>query len=210
MTAKGLPAAALSASVCASCATSSPSSDELCGSTRCGPSAGRLAQLAAPARPAQRPAQRGPGLGGGGDAGRHDAVLGGRHGDARLRRHRGRFLRGHRLAIGGGDGAGAGHGAAPPGSRRDGTRGGQAGPAQPGAASRRSMALVSLALFAVVAFYVARYGRVLHETGSLSETLRIIVYPWVYVVGLGCAGLTLALLVDFLRSVAALMAALRH
>ena len=72
------------------------------------------------------------------------------------------------------------------------------------------MALVSLALFAVVAFYVARYGRVLHETGSLSETLRIIVYPWVYVVGLGCAGLTLALLVDFLRSVTALMAALRH
>lgn len=72
------------------------------------------------------------------------------------------------------------------------------------------MALISLALFAVVAFYVARYGRVLHETGSLSETLRVIVYPWVYVVGLGCAGLTLALLVDFLRSMAALMAALRH
>lgn len=72
------------------------------------------------------------------------------------------------------------------------------------------MTLISLALFAVVAFYVARYGRVLHETGSLSETLRIIVYPWVYVVGLGCAGLTLALLVDFLRSVAALLAALRH
>lgn len=72
------------------------------------------------------------------------------------------------------------------------------------------MALISLALFAVVAFYVARYGRVLHETGSLSETLRIIVYPWVYVVGLGCAGLTLALLVDFLRSVTAMLAALRH
>lgn len=72
------------------------------------------------------------------------------------------------------------------------------------------MALISLALFAVVAFYVARYGRVLHETGSLSETLRVVVYPWVYVVGLGCAGLTLALLVDFLRSVAALRATLRH
>jgi TRAP-type C4-dicarboxylate transport system permease small subunit len=78
------------------------------------------------------------------------------------------------------------------------------------ALTEASMALISLALFAVVAFYVARYGRVLHETGSLSETLRIIVYPWVYVVGLGCAGLTLALLVDFLRSVTALMAALRH
>ena len=72
------------------------------------------------------------------------------------------------------------------------------------------MALVSLALFAVVAFYVVRYGRVLHETGSLSETLRIIVYPWVYVVGMGCAGLTLALLVDFLRSIAALLPALRN
>ncbi len=71
------------------------------------------------------------------------------------------------------------------------------------------MALVSLALFAIVAFYVMRYGRVLHETGSLSETLRVIVYPWVYVVGLGCAGLTLALLVDFLRSIAALLAAFR-
>jgi hypothetical protein len=72
------------------------------------------------------------------------------------------------------------------------------------------MALISLALFAVVAFYVVRYGRVLHETGSLSETLRVIVYPWVYVVGLGCIGLTLALLVDFLRSVAALRATLHH
>ena len=69
---------------------------------------------------------------------------------------------------------------------------------------------IPLVLFAIVAFYVVRYGRVLHETGSLSETLRIIVYPWVYVVGLGCAGLSLALLVDFLRSVTALMAALRH
>ncbi|MDA8259126.1 MAG: TRAP transporter small permease subunit [Betaproteobacteria bacterium] len=71
------------------------------------------------------------------------------------------------------------------------------------------MALISLALFAVVAFYVVRYGRVLHETGSLSETLRVIVYPWVYVVGLGCAGLTLALLVDCLRSLATLFATLR-
>lgn len=71
------------------------------------------------------------------------------------------------------------------------------------------MAVVSLALFAVIAFYVLRYGRTLHETGSLSETLRVIVYPWIYVVGLGCAGLTLALLVDLLRSLAALGAALK-
>jgi TRAP-type C4-dicarboxylate transport system permease small subunit len=72
-----------------------------------------------------------------------------------------------------------------------------------------AMALMSLALFAVTAFYVMRYGRTLHETGSMSETLRVIVYPWVYVVGLGCTGLTLALLVDLLRSLAALATTLR-
>jgi TRAP-type C4-dicarboxylate transport system permease small subunit len=72
-----------------------------------------------------------------------------------------------------------------------------------------AMALMSLALFAVTAFYVMRYGRTLHETGSMSETLRVIVYPWVYVVGLGCSGLTLALLVDLLRSLAALATTLR-
>ncbi len=72
-----------------------------------------------------------------------------------------------------------------------------------------AMALLSLALFAVTMFYVMRYGRTLHETGSMSETLRVIVYPWVYVVGLGCFGLALALLVDLLRSLTALGAALR-
>ena len=60
--------------------------------------------------------------------------------------------------------------------------------------------LLSLLLFAAVSWYVVRYGRVLQETGSLSETLRAIVHPWVYGVAAGCAGLTLALLIDFLRS----------
>lgn len=60
--------------------------------------------------------------------------------------------------------------------------------------------LLSFLLFVAVAWYVARYGRVLQETGSLSETLRAIVYPWVYLVAAGGAGLALALLVDFLRS----------
>ena len=72
-----------------------------------------------------------------------------------------------------------------------------------------AMAVLSLALFAVTAFYVLRYGRTLHETGSMSETLRVIVYPWVYVVGLGCFGLALALLVDLLKSLAALGAAMK-
>ena len=32
-------------------------------------------------------------------------------------------------------------------------------------------------LFGTAAWYVARYGQVLEETGSLSETLRAVVYP---------------------------------
>lgn len=61
------------------------------------------------------------------------------------------------------------------------------------------MSLLALLLFAAVAWYVAHYARVLQTTGSLSETLKAIVYPWVYVVAAGSAGLALALLTDFLR-----------
>jgi len=60
--------------------------------------------------------------------------------------------------------------------------------------------LTSAALFVIVTWNVFRYAGVLRETGSLSETMKVIVYPWVYLVSLGCAGLTLALLVDFLKS----------
>lgn len=62
------------------------------------------------------------------------------------------------------------------------------------------VSLAALALFAAVAVYVADYGAVLRESGSLSETLKAAVYPWVYVVAVGAAGLSLALLVDFLRA----------
>jgi TRAP-type C4-dicarboxylate transport system permease small subunit len=61
--------------------------------------------------------------------------------------------------------------------------------------------LCSLLLFAAVAAYVARYGGVLQDSGSLSETLKAAVHPWVYVVAVGAAGLTMALFVDVLRSV---------
>ncbi len=60
--------------------------------------------------------------------------------------------------------------------------------------------LASLLLFIAVAWYVARYARVLQETGSLSETLRAIVHPWVYVVAAGGAGLAFALLIDVLSA----------
>ena len=51
-----------------------------------------------------------------------------------------------------------------------------------------------------------RYGITLHSTGSLSETLKVVVYPWVYLVAVGFAGLTLVLLLDLVRSVQRLRA----
>jgi TRAP-type C4-dicarboxylate transport system permease small subunit len=64
--------------------------------------------------------------------------------------------------------------------------------------------LASTALFALVTWQVLRYAGVLKNSGSLSETMKVIVYPWVYLVSLGCAGLTLALFVDMLKSAARL------
>lgn len=60
--------------------------------------------------------------------------------------------------------------------------------------------LLSLLLFVAVAWYVARYAMVLQRTGSLSETLRVVVYPWVFVVALGCGGLALNLLIDLIHA----------
>jgi len=60
--------------------------------------------------------------------------------------------------------------------------------------------LASTVLFTVVTWNIFHHAGVLKQSGSLSETMKVIVYPWVYLVSLGCAGLTLALLVDFAKS----------
>ena len=65
--------------------------------------------------------------------------------------------------------------------------------------------LASTALFMVVTWNIFRHAGVLKQSGSLSETMKVIVYPWVYLVSLGCAGLTLALLVDFAKSCASVL-----
>jgi TRAP-type C4-dicarboxylate transport system permease small subunit len=78
------------------------------------------------------------------------------------------------------------------------------------AAIELAMSLSALLLFAVLTWYLAAYGHTLQETGSLSETLRAIVYPWVYVVAAGAGGLALALLVDLCRAVARCAQALRE
>jgi TRAP-type C4-dicarboxylate transport system permease small subunit len=60
--------------------------------------------------------------------------------------------------------------------------------------------MISTTLFTVTAWYVFKYAGSLRQAGSLSETMKVIVYPWVYIVSLGCAGLALALFVDMLDS----------
>ena len=60
--------------------------------------------------------------------------------------------------------------------------------------------LASTLLFVTAAWHVFDHAGVLKKTGSLSETMKVIVYPWVYLVSVGCGGLALALLVDFLMS----------
>lgn len=61
--------------------------------------------------------------------------------------------------------------------------------------------LIALMLFAVASYYLFRYGSVLQNTGSLSETLRIVVYPWVYLVAGGCTALVVMLALDLVQTV---------
>ena len=65
-------------------------------------------------------------------------------------------------------------------------------------------AVVALCLFALVSFYLFRYGLQLRAAGSLSETMKVAVYPWLFVVAVGFVGLVLALLLDVVRAVHAL------
>ena len=61
--------------------------------------------------------------------------------------------------------------------------------------------LMSTALFAATAWYLFEYAGSLRAAGSLSETMKMIVYPWVYMVSLGCLGLALAVFIDLLDAV---------
>lgn len=53
--------------------------------------------------------------------------------------------------------------------------------------------------FAVAGWQVARWAATLRETGEVTETLRIIYYPFTYGVAIGCFLIALVLLVDFLK-----------
>ena len=50
--------------------------------------------------------------------------------------------------------------------------------------------------FSLAAWQVAQKALVLMHTGEVTETLRMIYYPFTFAVALGCAALTLSLIID--------------
>jgi TRAP-type C4-dicarboxylate transport system permease small subunit len=59
--------------------------------------------------------------------------------------------------------------------------------------------LICMIFFAVAGWQIAKWATTLWKTGEVTETLRIIFYPFTYGVALGCFVLALVLLVDLLR-----------
>lgn len=62
-------------------------------------------------------------------------------------------------------------------------------------------ALICMTFFGLVAWRITLYGTTLWQTGEVTETLRIVYYPFVYGVALGCATLSLIFLTELVRSV---------
>jgi TRAP-type C4-dicarboxylate transport system permease small subunit len=61
---------------------------------------------------------------------------------------------------------------------------------------------VCTVFFSVVAWQIGKYATTLLRTGEVTETLRIIYYPFTYGVALGCAALALIFLVELILSIA--------
>ena len=59
--------------------------------------------------------------------------------------------------------------------------------------------VICMIFFGVVGWQVCRLAATTWRTGEVTETLRIIYYPFIYGVAAGCFLLALALLVDFLK-----------
>ena len=59
---------------------------------------------------------------------------------------------------------------------------------------------ICMVFFAIVSWQVAKYATTLYRTGEITETLRVIYYPFTYGVALGCALLSLVFLTDLLKS----------
>jgi len=57
----------------------------------------------------------------------------------------------------------------------------------------------SMIFYALLSYRLLLYANANREAGTLSETLAVIYYPYVYLVAIGFAGLVLALLTDALK-----------
>jgi TRAP-type C4-dicarboxylate transport system permease small subunit len=60
--------------------------------------------------------------------------------------------------------------------------------------------LICTMFFAIAAWQIAKWATKLWKTGEITETLRIIYFPFTYGVALGCAALSLVLLIDFFKT----------
>ena len=59
---------------------------------------------------------------------------------------------------------------------------------------------ICMVFFAIVSWRIASYATTLMKTGEITETLRIVYYPFTYGAALGCAVLSLVFLTELLGS----------
>jgi TRAP-type C4-dicarboxylate transport system permease small subunit len=59
---------------------------------------------------------------------------------------------------------------------------------------------ICMIFFALASWQIAKWATTLWKTGEITETLRIIYFPFTYGVALGCTVLSLVLLTDLLKS----------
>jgi TRAP-type mannitol/chloroaromatic compound transport system permease small subunit len=64
------------------------------------------------------------------------------------------------------------------------------------------MFFLAMLLFGAATWHLVKLGNHTWKLGTLSETLYIVFFPFIYVVALGCALLFLVLLLNFLKSLA--------
>ena len=60
--------------------------------------------------------------------------------------------------------------------------------------------LIAMVFFAVIAWVIFKWGIQIARSGELSETLKIIYYPFIFSVSVGFAFLSLTLIIDFLTT----------
>ena len=65
-----------------------------------------------------------------------------------------------------------------------------------------STSILSIGIFAIIAWQCSVYGTDMWRTGEVSMSVHIPFYPFVYGVGFGCAVLGLVLLADLFKSLA--------